>query len=94
MYTSLSDNIILTSNTTLYCVTENMETPQVVWSYLNLDGIRTNLTTTTDAITGVSIIEASTTQPGYYTCEVSQNGGMNTVTYTAVMTDTDIYTGM
>ena len=93
-YSSLADNTVLTSDTTLYCVTENKDTPQVTWSYLNLDGIRTNLTSTTDTSTGVSIIQVSTTQPGYYTCEVSQNGGMNTVTYTAVMRDTSIYTGM
>ena len=93
-YSSLADNTVLSSDTTLYCVTENKDTPQVTWSYLNLDGIRTNLTSTTDTSTGVSIIQVSTTQPGYYTCEVSQNGGMNTVTYTAVMRDTDIYTGM
>ena len=93
-YSSLADNTVLSSDTTLYCVTENKDTPQVTWSYLNLDGIRTNLTSTTDTSTGVSIIQVSTTQPGYYTCEVSQNGGMNTVTYTAVMRDTSIYTGM
>ena len=93
-YSSLADNTVLSSDTTLYCVTENKDTPQVTWSYLNLDGIRTNLTSTTGTSTGVSIIQVSTTQPGYYTCEVSQNGGMNTVTYTAVMRDTDINTGM
>ena len=84
----------MTSNTTLYCVTENKDTPQVLWSYVDLSDVRTNLTTTTDASSGVSVIQVYTTQPGYYTCEVSQNGGMNTITYTAVMTDTDIYTGM
>ena len=93
-YSSLADNTVLSSDTTLYCVTENKDTPQVTWSYLNLDGIRTNLTSTTGTSTGVSIMQVSTTQPGYYTCEVSQNGGMNTVTYTAVMRDTDINTGM
>ena len=66
----------------------------MLWSYVDLSDVRTNLTTTTDASSGVSVIQVYTTQPGYYTCEVSQNGGMNTVTYTAVMTDTDIYTGM
>ena len=92
-YTSLADNTVLTSNTTLYCVTENKDTPQVVWSYVDLSDVITNLTSTTDATTGVSIIQVYTTQPGYYTCEVSHNGGMNTTTYTAVMTDTNKYTG-
>ena len=73
---------MLTSDTTLYCVTENKDTPQVTWSYLNLDGIRTDLTSTTDTSTGVSILQVYTTQPGYYTCEVTQNGGMNTVKHT------------
>ena len=86
-YSQLADDTVLTSNTTLYCVTENSNTPQVVWSYLNLDGIKTGLTTTTDASTGVSIIQVYTTQPGYYTCEVSQNGG-NRRAYTVIMTDT------
>ena len=58
-----------------------------MWSYLNLDGIKTGLTTTTDVSTGVSIIQVYTTQPGYYTCEVSQNGG-NRRAYTVIMTDT------
>ena len=84
-YLSLADNTVLTSNTSLYCVTENKGTPQVVWSYLNRDGIKTDLPSTTDASTGVSTIQAYTTQLGYYTCEVSQNGGMNIGTYTAVM---------
>ena len=86
-YSSLADDTVLTSNTTLYCVTENKGTPQVVWSYLNLDGIKTNLPSTTDANTGVSTIQAYTTQPGYYTCEVSQNGGSRRA-YTIIMTDT------
>ena len=93
-YSSLANNTVLTSNTTLYCVTENKDTPQVLWSYVDLSDVRTNLTTTTDASSGVSIIQVYTTLPGYYTCGVSQNGGTNTITYTAVMTDTDIYTGM
>ena len=86
-YSSLVDDTVLTSNTTLYCVTENKDTPQVTWSYLNLDGIRTDLTSTTDTSTGVSSILAYTTQPGYYTCEVSQNGGSGRA-YTIIMTDT------
>ena len=63
-----------------------MNSPQVEWSYVDPSGNRTYLISTTDTSTGVSIIQVYTTQPGYYTCEVTQNGGMNTVTYTAVMT--------
>ena len=93
-YSLLTNNTILASDTTLYCVTDSPSVREVIWNYVDLAGIRTNLTSTTNVTTGVSIIEAYTTQPGYYTCEVSQNGGINTTTYTAVMTDTDIYTGM
>ena len=73
-YSSL-DNTVLTSDTTLYCVTENKDTHQVRWSYVDLDGIRSHLTSTTDAITGVSSIQVINTEPGYYTCEVAENGG-------------------
>ena len=63
-----------------------------MWSYVDLAGIRTDLTSTTDASTGVSTIQVYTTQPGYYSCEVTENGGSSR-TYTAVMTDTNPDTG-
>ena len=91
-YTSLSDNSVLTSNTTLYCVTENKDTPQVKWSYVDLDGIRSDLTSTTDANTGVSNIQVFTTEPGYYTCEVTENGGISKM-YTVGILNTELYTG-
>ncbi|KAI6661354.1 hypothetical protein LOD99_10021 [Oopsacas minuta] len=87
----LSDNAILITDTTLYCVTENMNTPEVVWSYVDLSGIRTDLTATTDASTGVSTIQVVTSQPGSYSCEVTEDGGTSR-TYTAIMTDTNEYT--
>ena len=68
-YSSLVDNTALISDTTLYCVTENKNTPEVMWSYVDLAGTSTDLTSTTDANTGVSTIQVSTTQPGYYSCE-------------------------
>ena len=84
VYSSLEENTVLTSNTTLYCVTENTNTPQVVWRHVDLFGISTDLTTTTNGA-GVSVIQVHTTQPGYYKCEVSQNGGINTTTYSVIM---------
>ena len=84
-YSSLVDNTVLISDTTLYCVTENKNTPEVMWSYVDLAGTSTDLTSTTDASTGVSTIQVSTTQPGYYSCEVTENGGSSRM-YTAVMT--------
>ena len=84
-YSSLEDNTVLISDTTLYCVTENKNTPEVMWSYVDLAGTSTDLTSTTDASTGVSTIQVSTTQPGYYSCEVTENGG-GSRTYTFVIT--------
>ena len=83
---------MLTSNTTLYCVTENKDTPQVKWSYLDLDGIRSDLTSTTDANTGVNNIQVFTTEPGYYTCEVTEDGGISKM-YTVGILNTELYTG-
>ena len=91
-YSSLEDNTIITSDTTLYCVTENKNITQVMWSYVDLAGTRMDLSSTTNASTGVSTIQVYTTQPGYYSCEVTENGGSNR-TYTAIMTDTNPDTG-
>ena len=91
-YSSLEDNTILMSDTTLYCVTENKNITQVMWSYVDLAGTKTDLTSTTDASTGVSTIQVYTTQPGYYSCDVTENGG-NSRTYTAIMTDTNPNSG-
>ena len=62
-YSTLEDNTVLISDTTLYCVTENKNNPQVKWSYVDLAGIRTVLASTTDASTGVSTIQVYTSQP-------------------------------
>ena len=83
-YSPLENNAVLISDTTLYCLTENENTPEVMWSYVDLAGTSTDLTSTTDASTGVSTIQVSTTQPGYYSCEVTENGGYLKM-YTAVM---------
>ena len=83
---------MLISNTTLFCVTKNKDTPQVKWSYVDLDGIRSDLTSTTDANTGVSNIQVFTTEPGYYTCEVTEDGGISRM-YTVGILNTELYTG-
>ena len=92
-YSSLPHDSVLISNTTLYCVTEVRNTPQVKWSYVDLADTGTDLTSTTNASTGVSTIQVYTTQPGYYSCEVTEDGGSNR-TYTAIQTDIDPYTGL
>ena len=92
MLVALPNNTILTSDTTLYCVTENNDILQVKWSYVDLAGTRSVLTSITN--TGVSILHVFTNQPGYYTCEVTENGG-NSTTYTAeVRSDNTNNTGM
>ena len=83
---------MLTSDTTLYCVTENKNTPQVKWSYVDLAGIKSNVPSTTDASTGVSSIQVITSEPGYYTCEVTENGGSNRM-YTVGILTTELFTG-
>ena len=93
-YSPLTNNAILTSDTTLYCVTENPSVRGVMWSYVDLSGVRTDLTSTTNTTTGLSTIQVNSTQPGNYTCEVSQDGGLNITTFTALMKDTNIYTGI
>ena len=62
------------------------------WTHVDLAGMRSNLNSTTDLSTGVSIIQVITSEPGYYTCEVTENGGSSKM-YTAVMADNIIYTG-
>ena len=64
-----------------------------MWSYVDLPGNIMDITSTTDVSTGVSTIQVYTTQLGYYSCEVTENGGSSR-TYTAVMTDTDPDTGI
>ena len=92
VYSSLEDNTILISNTTLYCVTENENTPQMKWSYVDLAGTRTDLASTTNASTGVSTIQIYTTQPGYYSCALTENGGIFRA-YTVGILITDMYIG-
>ena len=82
---------MLTSDSTLYCVTVNKDT--VKWSYVDLADIRSTLTSSTDAITGVSNIQVLTTEPGFYTCEVIVNGRCNAM-YTVGILNTELYTGI
>ena len=90
-FTALSDNSILISNTTLYCITDSSNTPEVEWSYKDVSGNSNDLSAMTDASTGVSILSVTTDVPGYYSCKVSL-GGTNK-TYTVEMMDISQYTG-
>ena len=81
-FEELNNDTILSQNTTLYCVTENRNTPQVTWSYVDLDGIRSFPISATSA-TGVSFLELTNENPGIYSCQVTRNG--ENVTYIAEM---------
>ena len=85
-FVALKDNSLLTTDASLYCITENKNTSQVIWTFEDTNGASTSLSATTDATTGVSVISVTNDKAGYYRCEVSQNGG-NTRTYTVEMLD-------
>ena len=92
-YLSLSDNVALTSDTTLYCITENKNTPRVVWSYQNLAKSTTStLSSSTSSATGVSTIRVYASRAGYYSCRVKVNGGYYK-TYTVLIANADLSTG-
>ena len=93
-YISLTEDSILITNTTLYCVAEDKTSPQVVWSYLHPSGTRSNLTATTnDVTTGISTLYVYSNSPGYYSCEVTTEEG-TVVTHTVRMLDITLYTGV
>ena len=87
-FEELNNNAVLTLDVTLYCVTENRNTPQVTWSYEDPVGITSSLTAATNANTGVSILELtnSNSNPGTFSCRVTRN--MVDVTYTAEISST------
>ena len=64
-----------------------------MWSYEDVSGNITNLSGTTDASTGISTLSVTTDVPGYYTCDVSLEEGMEK-TYTVEMMDVSQYTGI
>ena len=78
-FIALEDLFITDRDTTLYCITENANTPQVTWRFKNITGDPTVLSTTTNATTGVSTLRVTNDEAGYYWCEVSQNGGDNRI---------------
>ena len=96
-YLSLPDNAVLTSDTTLFCITENKNTPQVVWSYQDLAKSTTSILSSyyirTSSTTGVSPLQVYTSKPGYYSCRVKVNGGTYQM-YTVLIADVDLSTGI
>ena len=90
-FIALKDNSLLNTDATLYCITENKNTPQVSWTFEDTNGVSTSLSATIDATTGVSTLSVNNDKAGYYRCEVSQNGG-NTRTYSVEMLDFNLGT--
>ncbi|KAI6650284.1 Low affinity immunoglobulin epsilon Fc receptor isoform X2 [Oopsacas minuta] len=75
LFQPLAENTVFTVSTTLYCVTNTIHTQQTVWKYTNLDSISTYLDSDTGSSTGVSVLRASITNPGSYSCIVTLNDG-------------------
>ncbi|KAI6657364.1 Secretory phospholipase A2 receptor [Oopsacas minuta] len=101
VYEYLSDLSVLTTNTTLYCITEKIDIPEVIWNYEDLQGVRISLSADTDFFTGFSSLLVTTDKSGYYSCDVTENGinktytiaVMNPYVYTVVeVTDSYSYT--
>ena len=87
IYTALNDYAILKSNTTLYYVRSSELTSQVRWSYIDSAGTRSDLTGTTDTLSGFSTLQILSFHPGYYSCEISEDGV--TTTFTVLLANTD-----
>ena len=89
---TLSEDSILIFNTILYCLTDNRNASGVVWSYEDVSGNLSVLSGSIDTSTGISTLSVTTDIPGYYSCEVSLEGGMKR-TYAIEMIDISLYTG-
>ncbi|KAI6653444.1 Macrophage mannose receptor 1-like [Oopsacas minuta] len=90
-YTALYDNAILTASTTLHCITEQLGTPQVIWSYVGLDGTMSTYDVPTNATTGASSLYIDINNPGYYSCEITQFRGERKK-YTAALLEPSVTT--
>ena len=87
-----ANNASIYQDATLYCITENRNTPQVNWSYVDLVGSRSILSSITDATIGVSVLTVTTDNPGYYSCEVTQDNGVSRI-YGVWLQDPSLLTG-
>ena len=75
-YMSLTNNTILRNNTTLLCITEQFNQQPVQWKYESLNGVSTDLPSTTD-VRGFSTINVTLDQPSIYSCNVLKMPGMS-----------------
>ena len=92
-YISLTEDSILITNTTLYCVSANSKSPDIFWSYVDPSGTKTYLTAiTNNNSTGISTLHVYSNRPGEYSCLVTTDDG-SMKTHSVKMLDVTLYTG-
>ena len=80
-YELLSGNNIFNASKTLVCVT-NDTSQEIQWTYQSTqDGAEVSKTTDASysSVTGISELSVTTTEQGYYTCEIVSGGTRYTV---------------
>ena len=87
MLESVGGNTVLNQDTTLYCLGEN--NIPVNWSYVNLTGDTSTLNTSTNVITGFSVLSITTDSPGYYSCQISRSDGVTETRTTGLLITTN-----
>eukprot|EP00800_Vazella_pourtalesii_P009833 TRINITY_DN246_c0_g1_i8.p1 TRINITY_DN246_c0_g1~~TRINITY_DN246_c0_g1_i8.p1 ORF type:complete len:259 (-),score=53.70 TRINITY_DN246_c0_g1_i8:285-1061(-) len=91
-YISLTEDSILITNTTLYCVSANSKSPDIFWSYVDPSGTKTYLTAiTNNNSTGISTLHVYSNRPGEYSCLVTTDDG-SMKTHSVKMLDVTLYT--
>ena len=88
-FESLISHEHLFQDTTLFCITENKNTPSIVWEYVDLSEIRTDITVNSslNVERGLSTLRVYTDRPGFYSCSVSRDNGAVSREYVVVMAD-------
>ncbi|KAI6646293.1 hypothetical protein LOD99_9245, partial [Oopsacas minuta] len=89
-FQALSDNTILTTSQTIYCLASTEDTLRFNWVYINADGIATTLPHVMGTSKGVSALYINTANPGSYSCEATLNDGTKSI-YTVILAPT-LYT--
>ena len=88
-FESLISHEHLFQDTTLFCITENKNTPSVVWEYVDLSGVRTDITVNSslNVERGLSTLRVYTDRPGFYSCSVSRDNGAVSREYVVVIVE-------
>ena len=93
IYEPLNGNELLFTNETLFCAPET-NTYYIYWKYIprqDLSAIDMGPYAALDTTLQYSILQVNTTQPGYYTCEITNAG--STKTYKVGVYDKTQHTG-